>query len=266
MAEVIDEQKSNVKRLNAQAATADQNISATLAVVAGALGMLGAAPQAGAFAIGAGLFRLCASYRQSVANDPARDDFDQIWVSEARLDEGSLPASEPEATLYRLAAHHAVLSDELWALLWSLERHEGALAASDADSANAQADAVRQNAAACASTQEKLQELAPQVNAVWQNIRETSSLDWSSISLADVQQFFRDSWGDPPALPAPTLQAVMACVAGASDDVLEPFDAGLSDPILDAEELPAEPSALLDEGYVRVLSDLSISLRGLVAD
>jgi hypothetical protein len=265
MPDVSADEKQKTKAFNAQMANMDQVASGVCTTVGGVLAFVGAAPQAAAFAVGAGLFRLLASYRQSVANDPPRDDFDQVWVSSAQLDESALPADEPVRTLSRMSAQLLVLSDQSWALLVAMERHEGAVAAGNADAANTQADAVSQNANACAATQDSLGGLASDVNGIWTTIRNTDGFDWHSVSVSDVQQFFTSSWGDPPGSPAAPLQALMSCVTGTADDVLTPFsDTGLSDPILGMTELPAEPTVLFDDGFLTGLADLSQSLRNLV--
>ncbi|MEU0936946.1 MULTISPECIES: hypothetical protein [unclassified Embleya] len=267
MPDVSVDEKQRIKNLNARMANVDQNLSAECTVIAGGLGLLGLGPQAGAFAVGAGLFRLLASYRQSVANDPSRDDFDQVWISAAEVDESALPADEPVRSLHRAGAHVLVLSDQLWALLTAMERHEGAVGAGDTNAADTQADAVRRNANACASTQDALAGFGSDLNNIWATVHATNGFDWNGISVDDARQLFTASWGDPPASPEAPLQALIGCVTGTADDVLTPFaDTGLSDPILGMTERPAEPTVLFDDGSATDLADLSAALRNLVTD
>ncbi|MET7311649.1 hypothetical protein ABZS68_32490 [Streptomyces sp. NPDC005571] len=91
---------------------------------------------------------------QRIANDPPRDDFDQVTESFARLLEDAVPAEEPHATVHRLAANQVLLCDTLSAMLVSLERFDGAVLASDADAANRQAEAVHLNAHQALSSHE----------------------------------------------------------------------------------------------------------------
>ena len=84
---------------------------------------------------------------QRIANDPPRQDFDQVSESFARLiEEFSVLAEEPLATAHRLAAHQVILADALTAFLISLERYDGALEADDRAAADRQVEAVRHNA------------------------------------------------------------------------------------------------------------------------
>jgi hypothetical protein len=60
-------------------------------------------------------------------------------VSGASLDGTLVPNEEPMASIHPFAAHQMMLSDALYALLRSLDRHEGAVNGEDVDAAAAQA-------------------------------------------------------------------------------------------------------------------------------
>jgi hypothetical protein len=146
MPEVSAQQKQAVKQLAAQTALTDNNIAAGLGVAAAAASFV-SPPHAAVLGIGSGLFWLCANYRQAIANDPPRDDFGEVWVTRAFLDEAQLPGEEDrERLFYRFDALQLLVCDGLYALLRSIERYDGAIAAGDLEAANNQAEAVRQNA------------------------------------------------------------------------------------------------------------------------
>lgn len=257
------QQKQLVKAQATRAALFDNNAAAILAT-AGAATALVSPAHAAVLGVGSGLFWLCANYRQSIANDPPADDFDTVWITAAQIDEASLPGSESrEQLLYRFDAEQLLVCDGLYALLRSLERYEGAVNAGS-DLAADQADAAAQNAEAIAAHQDTLVSLATEVNQAWRSIHDEFGVDWNAVSLTDVQQFYRDTVGESSDSPGPAMSSLAASVTGGADDLLEPFDTGLSHPVLDATELPDEPSDLLSSDYIDGLDSLSAALRGLV--
>ena len=265
MPDVSDEQRQRVKQEATRTALLDNNISAAL-VVAGGVASFVSPAHGIVLGIGSGLFWLCANYRQSIANDPPRDDFDEVWITSASVDEGSLPGGESrERTIYRFHAQQLLVCDGLYALLRSLERYDGAKAAGATEAVAAQVDAVQRNATSIADQQDALIALVPEVNQAWVSLRDELGLDLSTASLGEIQQFYRDTVGELPP-PSAALEALGASVRGAASDVLEPFSTGLAHPVLDATELPAEPSDLIGQDYVDGLNELSSALRGLVVD
>ncbi len=263
MAEMTVEQRQRVKQEAARAALLDNNISAGLVVV-GSLVSFVSPPHGIALGMGSGLFWLCANYRQSIANDPPRDDFDEVWVTSASLDENLLPGTdEQERTVNRFAAQLLLVCDGLYAVLRSLERFDGATAASSDTGVAAQLDAIAQNAAATADHQDTLLALADDVNQIWAGYQDGEGLSWSSADLATIQQFYRDSVGDLPP-PSDAVATLAGSVVGGADDLLEPFDTGLSHPVLDATELPPELSPLIGEEFVDGIAAMSAALRELV--
>jgi hypothetical protein len=55
----------------------DNNLAGGLTVAAGLVAFV-SPPHGIALGIGSGLFWLCANYRQSIANDPPREAFDEV--------------------------------------------------------------------------------------------------------------------------------------------------------------------------------------------
>ncbi|MFH8371743.1 hypothetical protein [Streptomyces sp. NPDC018031] len=198
MPDVSDEQRQRVKQEATRAALLDNNAAAAL-VVAGGIASFVSPAHGIVLGIGSGLFWLCANYRQSIANDPPRDDFYEVWITTASMDESSLPGDEPlERSIYRFHAQHLLVCDGLYALLRSLERYDGANSAGATEAVAAQVDAIQWNAASVADHQDALVALAPEVNQAWVSLRAEHGLDWSTASLGELQQFYRDTVGELP--------------------------------------------------------------------
>ncbi|MEE4419133.1 hypothetical protein [Streptomyces bugieae] len=138
------------------------------------------------------------------------------------------------------------------------------------DAADSQADAVQQNADAAAAAQQTLQGLASGLNDAWRDYTAQHPPDFGSVTLDDFKQWFLGNWGDPPDNPAQSpsssLQSMIAAVTGAADDVLSPFDVGMSHPILEADEVPGETSSLIGDAYPAALADAATELSGLVVE
>ncbi len=259
------EERQRVKEQANKTALLDNNAAAALTVAAGVVAFV-SPPHGIALGIGSGLFWLCANYRQAIANDPPRDDFGDVWISSAALNEEALPGDEErERAIYQFDAQLLIVCDGSYALLRSLERFDGATAAADTEAAAAQLDAVKQNALAVADRQEALVSLAADVNQAWVSLREEHGLVWSSATLDVIQQFYRDTVGDLPP-PSAALQTLAASIEGGAQDLLEPFDTGLSHPILDATEIPPEPADLIAQDFIDGLNEFSSTLRKLVVD
>src|SRR6516164_9505099 len=197
MPEVDAQARARLKQEAARTALLDSEIAQVLSAVA-ALASLFSPPHAAVLGIGSAAMGQCGNYRQSIANDPPRDDFDQVSITQARVNEDLVPVDEPKRTFYLFAAQHLILSDALFALLLSLERYDGAVNANNLDAASSQADAARQNAAAAVSIQESLPPLVHALNDGWHTLSAGSSLTFADLSLEQVQQFYREAWGSPP--------------------------------------------------------------------
>src|SRR5688500_8189173 len=83
---------------------------------------------------------------QRLANDPPREDFEEVSECAAQAIHESAVSGEAASSVSRLATEQCILADALSALVTSLERHDGALAAERADAAARQAEAIRHNA------------------------------------------------------------------------------------------------------------------------
>ncbi len=265
MTEISADQRSAIKQRSTRMALTDNNLAAGMATAAGVVAFV-SPPHATVLAIGSGLLWLCANYRQSIANDPPRDDFAEPWITSAVIDGASLPEEAREQRIFRFDAELLVVCDGLFALLRSIERFDGAVQAGDVDGANAQAEAARANAEVVASAQEILSELAVEVNEAWVSLSEELGLDWGSASLAEVQQVYLSNVGVDPEQPAPPLAAVAACVVDGAEDLLVPFDTGMSHPVLDADDLPSAPAPLISQEYLTDLAEMALELRALVVD
>jgi hypothetical protein len=260
--EVNAQERQRLKQQAAQMAIMDANLSQYMAATAAVVAVL-SAPHGIVLAVGAAVLGVCGNYRQAVANDPPRDDFDQVWVTGASFDDALVPEDERMASIHRFAANQIMLTDAIYALLRSLERHDGAMNTEDTDAATAQADAARQNAERAAELQEILSSLAPSMNEVISSLR-ADAPDFDSVTIEEVVQLYRDAWGEPPEAPGAALQGVANSITGAAEDLLEPFDPVEAHPILSASELPADRGVSFDETYLAQLADSSSTLRSLI--
>lgn len=269
---VQPQKKQTLKQKVATVAGEARDHAAAVAAAAVAVGKIQpqTAPVVGPVAVVAGTLFVLFTVVQKLAGDPPRDDFDQVWVSGAAVDESALPDEEPQRAVVRFAAQQTVLMDNMTALVISLERYDGAVDAGDDDAADTQADAVQQNADAAAAAQQTLQDLAPGLNDAWRDYTTQNPPDFDSVTLDDFKQWFLDHWGDPPDNPAQSpsssLQSLIAAVTGAADDVLSPFDVGMSHPILEADEVPGGTSSLIGDAYSAALADAATELSGLVVE
>jgi hypothetical protein len=89
-----------------------------------------------------------------------------------------VPSNEPLATAHRLAAHFVILADAVGALVTSLERYDGAIAAGGKDSADKQLDAVKQSAQAAIREHGVIADIAGSLNQAWSSSQ--GELDWNS--------------------------------------------------------------------------------------
>ncbi|MFF7780319.1 hypothetical protein ACFZCG_38625 [Streptomyces tanashiensis] len=263
MTDVSAERRQQAKTAAANAAVAANDTAVVLGiagvVVAGAgvasgVGSLAGVGIGATLAVGSFAAWLVGNRYQRIANDPPRDDFDQVTESFARLLEDAVPSEEPHATVHRLAANQVLLCDALAAMLMSLERFDGAVMAGDADAANRQAEAVHLNAQTAADLQDTITALAGTVNQLW--LDNQDNLAWNDATLEQVQQLHGEAAGDP-------FQAVMAGVEDLTDN--NPFSSvdSSEDPVLLATEIPSQPQAIVGDQYVAELAGLSETLREL---
>jgi len=272
MPDVNADQKAKAKATAANAAVALNDTAVVLggaAVVTGAAGAVSGvgAPAgilvAGVLAIGSFGAWLIANRYQRLANDPPRTDYDQLWQSSASLKEDSLPSDEPLATAHRLAAHFVILADAVGALVTSLERYDGAVAADDQDSASKQLDAVKENAQAAIREHRVIADVAGSLNEAWSK----GSYDWNSQTIAQAQDFYRNARGDDPAnAPADPLKSVLASVDNLAEAELFSGMDFTQDPIFLATGMPAQPETLVDGVCTAALASLSDPLGALVED
>lgn len=266
MPDVSTEKRQQVKAAAANAAVAANDTAVVLGIAGVVVAGAGVGSGVGAFAgVGVGATLAVGSFAawlignryQRIANDPPRDDFDQVTESFARLLEDFVPAEEPHAMVHRLAANQVLLCDALSAMLVSLERFDGALLAGDTDAANRQAEAVHLNAQTAADLQDTTVGLAATVNLLW--IDAQDDLAWDDVALEQVQQFHNEAAGDP-------WQAVMASVEDLTDN--DPFSSvdSSEDPILLTTEIPNQPQAIVGDEYIAELAGLSETLRELVVE
>ncbi|MEU7283498.1 hypothetical protein AB0A69_32715 [Streptomyces sp. NPDC045431] len=263
MTDVDAEKRQQAKVAAANAAVAANDTAVVLGIAGVAVAGAGAATGAGALAgvavgatlaVGSFTAWLIGNRYQRIANDPPRDDCDQVTESFARLLEDEVPTDEPHATVHRLAANQVLLCDALSALLVSLERFDGAVLADDSDAANRQAEAVQLNAQTAAGLQDTVVALAGTVNELWWNSQEI--LAWDDATLEQVLELHNEAAGDP-------WQAVMASVEDLTDN--DPFSSvdASEDPVLLATQIPTQAQAIVGDEYVAELAGLSETLREL---
>jgi len=264
MTEVTADARQQVKAAAARQAVFDNNLAAGSGIIA----VLVPVPAAKvAFGVGSGLFWLLANYRQSVANDPARDDFGDVWESSASFDDSLLPESEPEATLTRFAAYSLLAADADYALYISLERYDGALAAGDLDAAERQAQAVQFNANASAIQQDTLASLASEVNEIANQQLADSGRTWDTVSLEDAQALYSQICGSDISdlTSSEAVSGAAAIVSDAAGDLLVAPTTDLVHPILGVDSLPPQPDVLIGQDYLDSAAQYSAALRSITS-
>ncbi|MDT0346188.1 hypothetical protein [Streptomyces litchfieldiae] len=258
-------QRRQAKQRAGKAAEKGREASAVLA--AGAALTVALPPVAAILGAASGLFFLYSTYAQKLAKDPPRDDFDEVWLSEAQFNGNAVVDTDPERMIQILAVHQAIAAERLWATLVALERYDGALAAGAGGQAEAQATAAQRNAEGAVIAHDMILRVRPEVNDAWSLLVQENELDWNSIALGDMQQQYRESYGHPPAFVAFPLQRVLTAMINGADGLLEPFpDPDFPHPVLEAAGVPAEPSLLIDDVYRDELEELSTALRELVVE
>lgn len=244
-------------------AITDANLSQLMAAGAAAVTFV-SPPHTAVLALGAALMGLCGNYRQEIANDPPRDDFDEVWVSTATLDESLLQTEERLNTCQRFAATQMMLSDALLALLRALERHDGAVNAGNSEAAAQQAAAARQNADKVNDLQASLSVLGASMNEAIASLRQGAP-SFDALTLEQVQETYRSAWGRPPDSPAAPLAELVRAVSGTADDLLADIDVTQAHPILAANELPPDRTTPFEAEYLAQLATASSPLRDSIA-
>jgi hypothetical protein len=201
-----------------------------------------------------------------LAADPPRDDYDSVWVSGGEVNEAMISPDADLATLQRFVAHGVIVADASCALLYALERYDGALAAGNQEAVDAQADAVGRNAALAADHQDAMVALASDVNTIVAAGRAATERTWDSLGLQEVKDAYIETCGDDRSLvTGPQVSALLGAVSGVAEDVLSaPADDARPHPILDATELPADRDATVDDEWTGSMDELSAVLRELV--
>ncbi len=267
MTEVSAEQRQKAKTAAANAAVAANDTAVVLGGAGIVVAAVGSATGLGAPAgllvggiLGLGSFAAWAigNRYQRLANDPPRDDFDQITISGAQLLEEAIRADEPQATFIRYAANQLIVADAMAALVTSLERFDGAVEAGNPDSASTQADALQSNANLVVSAHTALIDLATSVNDAWST--NVGDVDTSDVSFEEVPAFLAGI----TAAGSAGLDAVFACVTGLVDG--DPFaDLDPSDhPLISNGELPPT-SELISSDVNDATAELSDPLSSIVA-
>ncbi len=205
---------------------------------------------------------VCGNYRQQVANDPPRADYAQVWVSGATFEDPQAGGDEALLILQRFAGQVLLVCDAHFALLRAIERYDGAANAGD-DAAKAnQAEAAAQNANRVSDLQEALIPLSNELAVTVEGLRDGRGFD--QTSLADTQALYRQAWGRPPDAPGNELQRIAGMIAGAADDLYEPFDPVQAHPIMSAEAMPADDASILTGEWLAGLNENNVTLRAFV--
>jgi hypothetical protein len=269
MSEVNAEQRARAKTAAANMAVTANDTAVVLGAAGAVVVVAGVASGVGALAgVGMGAALGVCSFGawwvgnryQRLANDPPREDFDEVDESNGQIVHGS---SAPGGA-WEFAASQLILADASSALVTSLERYDGALAAEQADAATRQAEAVRHNAQAAIDAIARIAELARVVNQDWEMAR--PSIDWSSVSLQQVRETYLSARGEDPATaPGEPLRSVLGNIDGLVETDFAELDLDL-DPVMSLTEMPGEPSVLVSQEYLNELDGLSELLGSLVAE
>jgi hypothetical protein len=271
MTQVSADERQKAKAAAANLSVACNDAAVALGIAGVAAAGAGVATGVGAPAgVGVGLLFGAASFvawwignrYQRLANDPPRTDFNIVTVSAAALRAGGQSTTDPATAAQLLGSQQIILADALDALVTSIERYDGALAAVDTDAAQSQADAVRKNATAAKSAQQICADLATTLDAWWQQ----APLDLSSITVEAVKSNYLAGAGPPTQAPGVALQQALNGVSGLANP--QPY-ADLTadqDPVLALTGIPASLDALFGPAFLRQMNQLSTLLDGLVSD
>jgi hypothetical protein len=271
MTQVSVEERQKAKAAAANLAVASNDAAVALGVGAVAVVAVGTVSGAGAPAgVLVGAVLAVASFGawwvgnryQRLANDPPRTDFATVTVSAAALKAGGQSTTDATTAAKLLGSQQIILADALDALVTSIERYDGAVAAGDTDAAQKQADAARQNAAAAKGAQQAFADLAATLNASWRQ----APLDLSSITVDAVKSNYLAAAGPPNQAPGVALQQALDSVSGFANP--EPF-ADLSadrDPVLALTQVPPSLDALIGPAFLDAMNQLSTTLDALVND
>ncbi len=269
MTDVTPDQKAKAKAAAANAAVACNDA----AVVFGAAGVVaagaGTATGVGAPAgVGVGIVLGLASFGawfvgnryQRLANDPPRTDYQTQTVSAASYVENQSNA-EPLASFRAFSGEQLVLGDALSDLVDSLERYDGAVAASDTDSAESQAQAVVKNAAAATASIGRITALAATLNQNWSD--NSASLDWTTATLDAARTLITDNCGQDVSAPAANLSDLLTRISGTDTTALLAPLSGQQNPLASATAIPDKPAALFSDAYLQAMQAASDALGAL---
>jgi hypothetical protein len=268
MPQVSTEERQKAKATAARAAVAANDVAVKLgitgAVAATALIVVGVAAPAGVavgLALGVGSFVAwwIGNRYQELANDPPRDDFGTVTISQAAFTGAGLSTTDWVKAATGLATHQIILGDALGALITSIERCDGAIAAGDVSAAQAQIDAIQQNAAKAKAAQSLVLDFAAALNAAWRQ----APADWSSVTVEQVKSNYLQAAGPPHQSPGQTLRSILDDITGLPDDTFGDLQAE-HDPVLALSEVPERPDALIAPEFVNAMAELSTRFESLV--
>lgn len=273
MPQVDQEQRQQAKAAAANAAVEANDAAVAIGVTGTVAAAALVATGVGAFAgVGVGAALMLGSFGawyignryQRLANDPPRDDFDVISVTEATnpflIDVQS--SVDAATTAVELAVYQLILADALDHLVTALERHDGALMADDDNAAAAQAEAVRRNAAAGVFAQSVVVQSATTLNNFWTGL-EIGLLD---TPLEEVQSAYLEHVGPPHRDPQASLVQLLSLISGLDETALFANLDPQEDPVMALTELPKLPNILFGEGFFLAAAALAAALDGLVTE
>jgi hypothetical protein len=267
MADVQPDQRQRAKTAAANASVAANDTAVVLGATGAVVAFGGVASGVGALAgVGVGAILGVCSFGawwvgnryQRLANDPPRADFDQFLTSSAIVNDAAVPPDEPMATAFRFAAQNVVLADAVAALVISLERYDGALAAGNANAASAQANSVLANAQKAISAADTLSGFANDLNAAWTSTIPTVA--WNNVAITQAQDLLSSSVGSP-AQPGQTLSQVLASI----QNLVDTPDDVTGHPLFSIAAMPSQPSVLVSGAFLTTMGQLSDALKTLVS-
>jgi len=159
----------------------------------GVVGAVGVAAAAGALGVCSAVAWFLANRQQQLANDPARKDFHKIAKPKRAV--SAKRGSSDIAIMRNLADHFCVFARAMEALVVSIERYDGSLAAKHSPAVTKaqrlQAMAIYRHASECAAFQRQLSTVVADANRAWRRlgVHKGSS---SKLSVAATMRARRD--------------------------------------------------------------------------
>ena len=268
MTELTPEQRQKAKTTAANLSVASNDAAVALGITAAGAAAVGVATGVGALGgVGIGAALAVCSFGawymgnryQRLANDPPRDDFDVQSISSAVYQPAGLSGDDTADMLRRLAAHQIMVADAIECLVMSVERFDGAAAAEDSASMQAQAEAIRQNADALFAAHAIVADCAAQLNELWDP--ELTAQDSEAIRAT-----YDEAVGMSAQVPGDALALVLSSISGLVAEAPLTCLSPDEDPILNLGEVPPLDTQAFAAEMLANMAALDTALARLVGD